>query len=170
MRLINKNVVEACFPLHEGRHDVNGPQGEKSDRRLLFMEWAHWKNFYKVQPLWLVKRYFGDKVCIEDWIKVIEVIFKIGLYFAWLGFYNQMLIFPALFGLFVFLYGIVTMNMKTVNYPGSEVCHNETMKSTVLCPECPENCDFRSELETNPEQYFNIRFISGVWAPPVSSI
>ena len=34
VRLINKNVVEACFPLHEGRHDVNGPQGEKSDRRV----------------------------------------------------------------------------------------------------------------------------------------
>ena len=65
VRLINKNVVEACFPLHEGRHDVNGPQGEKSDRRLLFMEWAHWKNFYKVQPLWLVKRYFGDKVLLR---------------------------------------------------------------------------------------------------------
>ena len=30
--------------------------------KLLFMEWAHWKNFYKQQPLWLVKRYFGDKV------------------------------------------------------------------------------------------------------------
>ena len=30
--------------------------------QLLFMEWAHWKNFYKQQPLWLVKRYFGDKV------------------------------------------------------------------------------------------------------------
>ena len=71
-------------------------------------------------------------------------IFKIGLYFAWLGFYNQMLIFPALFGLFVFLYGIITVNMKTFNFAGSEVCHNETMKSTILCPECPENCDFRS--------------------------
>ena len=31
---MNKRVVEACFPLHEGRHDVNGPQGEKSDRRV----------------------------------------------------------------------------------------------------------------------------------------
>ena len=29
------------------------------------MEWAHWKNFYKQQPLWLVKRYFGDKVEIS---------------------------------------------------------------------------------------------------------
>ena len=91
----------------------------------------------------MVTRYY----CGLDRNDINDVIFKIGLYFAWLGFYNQMLIFPALFGLFVFLYGIVTMNMKTVNYPGSEVCHNETMKSTVLCPECPENCDFRSELE-----------------------
>ena len=114
----------------------------------------------------MVTRYY----CGLDRNDINDVIFKIGLYFAWLGFYNQMLIFPALFGLFVFLYGIVTMNMKTVNYPGSEVCHNETMKSTVLCPECPENCDFRSELEINLELSVFIRLISGVWAPPVSSI
>ena len=34
MRLMNKNVYEACFPLHEGRYDRDGPQGEKSDRRV----------------------------------------------------------------------------------------------------------------------------------------
>ena len=34
VRLMNKNVYEACFPLHEGRHDRDGPQGEKSDRRV----------------------------------------------------------------------------------------------------------------------------------------
>ena len=33
VRLMNKNVYEACFPLHEGRYDRDGPQGEKSDRR-----------------------------------------------------------------------------------------------------------------------------------------
>ena len=81
VRLMNKNVYEACFPLHEGRHDRDGPQGEKSDRRvrlgsvltpdrlyiklsqLLYLQWAKWTNFYKRQPLWLIKRYFGDKVC-----------------------------------------------------------------------------------------------------------
>ena len=30
--------------------------------QLLFLEWAHPRNFYKKQPLWLIKRYFGDKV------------------------------------------------------------------------------------------------------------
>ena len=34
VRLMNKNVYEACFPLHEGRYDRDGPQGEKSDRRV----------------------------------------------------------------------------------------------------------------------------------------
>ena len=95
---------KACFPLHEGRYDQDGPQGEKSDRRLLFLEWAHWRNFYKEQPLWLIKRYFGD---------------KIGLYFAWLGFYNKMLVFPALFGVFVFLYGVITVNMPRYNISGN---------------------------------------------------
>ena len=32
--------------------------------QLLFLEWAHPRNFYKKQPLWLIKRYFGDKVFI----------------------------------------------------------------------------------------------------------
>ena len=34
MRLVNKNVYKATFPLHEGRYDKDGPQGEKSDRRV----------------------------------------------------------------------------------------------------------------------------------------
>ena len=34
VRLMNKGVFKACFPLHEGRHDADGPQGEKSDRRV----------------------------------------------------------------------------------------------------------------------------------------
>ncbi len=42
--------------------------------QLLYMEWATPKKWYKKQPLWLIKNYFGV---------------KIGLYFAWLGFYTQ---------------------------------------------------------------------------------
>ena len=34
VRLMNKQVYKSCFPLHEGRHDQDGPQGEKSDRRV----------------------------------------------------------------------------------------------------------------------------------------
>lgn len=49
----------------------------------------------------LNRRYFGE---------------KIGLYFAWLGWYTGML-FPAAFiGLFVFLYGIITLDHCQVRY------------------------------------------------------
>jgi anoctamin-6 len=41
------------------------------------LEWATLKAWYKKQPLWLIKNYFGV---------------KIGLYFAWLGFYTQVTI------------------------------------------------------------------------------
>ena len=46
------------------------------------------------------------------------MIFQIGLYFAWLGFYNQLLIFPAIFGVLVFLFGAVTVNNWNVNFAG----------------------------------------------------
>ncbi|GAB0189768.1 anoctamin-3 [Grus japonensis] len=45
------------------------------------------------------QRYFGE---------------KIGLYFAWLGWYTGMLIPAALVGLFVFLYGLFTMDSSQV--------------------------------------------------------
>ena len=36
--------------------------------QLLYLQWAKWTNFYKRQPLWLVKRYFGDKVSLVSLI------------------------------------------------------------------------------------------------------
>ena len=63
--------------------------------QILYQEWASFWKFYKRQPLWLVKRYFGDKV---------------GLYFAWLGFYTTFLIPPSICGIAVFVYGLLTLN------------------------------------------------------------
>ena len=74
---------------------VRGQQGDtKFDLtcfglpQLLYHHWASFSNWYKRQPLWLIRRYFGD---------------QIGLYFTWLGFYNTMLIPAAVFGLIIFL-------------------------------------------------------------------
>ena len=69
--------------------------------QILFTEWASPWAMFKIQPLWLIKRYFGDKV---------------GLYFAWLGFYTLMLIVPAFAGWFVVGYGALTLNSDW-NYP-----------------------------------------------------
>lgn len=66
--------------------------------QLLYLEWANLKKWYKKQPLWLIKNYFGV---------------KIGLYFAWLGFYTQMLVIPAFVGLFCFIYGCVTISSSS---------------------------------------------------------
>ena len=42
--------------------------------QILYLEWAKWRNWYRKQPLWLIKKYFGV---------------KLGLYFAWMGLYTQ---------------------------------------------------------------------------------
>lgn len=60
----------------------------------------------KKQPLWLIRRYFGEKVA---------------LYFAWLGFYTKALYPPAIVGLICFLYGLLTMNGDD-NIPSQEIC------------------------------------------------
>ena len=69
--------------------------------QILYMEWARPCTWFKKQPLWLIKRYFGDKV---------------GLYFAWLGFYTTMLIPPAIAGVLVVLYGLLTVDSDN-NHP-----------------------------------------------------
>lgn len=61
---------------------------------------------YKKQPLWLIRRYFGEKVA---------------LYFAWLGFYTRSLYPPAVVGLLCFIYGLGSMDGED-NIPSKEIC------------------------------------------------
>ena len=41
-----------------------------------------------------------------------------GLYFAWLGFYNQMLVIPSIVGIFIFIYGLATAYVDSFNVAG----------------------------------------------------
>ena len=50
-----------------------------------------WTKFFKYQPLWKVRNYFGE---------------KIALYFAWSGTLISTLWIPTLFGICVFIYGL----------------------------------------------------------------
>lgn len=70
-----------------------------SGRNLLYTEWASLWKLLQLQPLDAVRDYFGV---------------KIGLYFAWLGFYTNLLILPSIFGLFVFLYGVFSLQEDVV--------------------------------------------------------
>ncbi|KAM4734716.1 anoctamin-3 isoform 4-T4 [Anableps anableps] len=121
-RLLGNNTYEAAFPPHEGGYKSRHPiktHGAQNHRHLLYERWARWGIWYKYQPLDLIRRYFGE---------------KIGLYFAWLGWYTGMLIPAAFVGVFVFLYGLFTMDSSQVS---KEICEANT---TIMCPMCEETC------------------------------
>uniref|UniRef100_A0A8C1WXE5 Anoctamin n=1 Tax=Cyprinus carpio TaxID=7962 RepID=A0A8C1WXE5_CYPCA len=90
--------------------------------QILYEQWASYSIFYKYQPIGLVRKYFGEKV---------------GLYFAWLGVYTQMLIPAAIVGVIVFLYGCATVDN---NIPSMEVC--DERNNITMCPMCDRACSY----------------------------
>ncbi|XP_039647907.1 anoctamin-4-like isoform X3 [Perca fluviatilis] len=123
-RLLSNSSYEAAFPLHEGSyHSKNSirTHGAENHRHLLYECWAWWGVWYKYQPLDLIRRYFGE---------------KIGLYFAWLGWYTGMLFPAALVGLLVFLYGLFTLEHCQVS---KEICQ---ATDVIMCPICDQYCPY----------------------------
>ncbi|CAL8263298.1 unnamed protein product [Merluccius merluccius] len=118
--LLCSGIYTAAYPLHDG--DVSGEHAEPNDRKLLYEEWASYSVFYKYQPIGLVRKYFGE---------------KIGLYFAWLGLYTQMLIPASVVGVIVFLYGCATVDD---NIPSMEICHPKS--NITMCPLCDKACSY----------------------------
>ena len=131
---MNNSVYEAAFPLHEGRYDKDGPQGEKSDRRVSMAYFLLWVNI--VFSFCILSGLIGQTGIRNNLSgssrDTLEIRYsfayirrglylcycQIGLYFAWLGFYNQLLIMPAVFGFLVFLYGALTVMNWDINYAG----------------------------------------------------
>uniref|UniRef100_A0A3Q1EDS5 Anoctamin n=1 Tax=Acanthochromis polyacanthus TaxID=80966 RepID=A0A3Q1EDS5_9TELE len=122
--------------------------------QLLYEEWANYSVFYKYQPIGLVRKYFGE---------------KIGLYFAWLGLYTQMLIPASVVGVIVFLYGCATVDD---NIPSMEICHPKN--NITMCPLCDRVCSYwklstacgtarASHLFDNPTTVFFSIFMA-LWA------
>ncbi|XP_035988284.1 anoctamin-2b isoform X4 [Fundulus heteroclitus] len=152
--LIAKGAYDSAFPLHDGDFKVTGHLEERNDRQVLFEEWARYSAFYKYQPIDLVRKYFGE---------------KIGLYFAWLGVYTQLLIPASIVGIIVFGYGVATVD---TNIPSLEMC-DERLNFT-MCPLCDGACDYwhlstacgtarASHLFDNPATVFFAIFMS-LWA------
>uniref|UniRef100_A0A667ZF74 Anoctamin n=1 Tax=Myripristis murdjan TaxID=586833 RepID=A0A667ZF74_9TELE len=123
-------------------------------KSLLYEEWASYSVFYKYQPIGLVRKYFGE---------------KIGLYFAWLGLYTQMLIPASVVGVIVFLYGCATVDD---NIPSMEICHPKN--NITMCPLCDQACSYwklstacgtarASHLFDNPATVFFSIFMA-LWA------
>ncbi|KAK4829403.1 hypothetical protein QYF61_003884 [Mycteria americana] len=124
-KLLDTGIYKAAFPLHDSsfRHlstDPNCP----SERYLLYREWAHPKNIFKLQPLDFIRKYYGE---------------KIGIYFAWLGFYTNMLIVAAVVGVGCFLYGCLTKDNCTWS---QEVCDPNIGGNIIMCPQCDKVCTY----------------------------
>nr|XP_008015675.2 anoctamin-1 isoform X2 [Chlorocebus sabaeus] len=150
--LLANGVYAAAYPLHDG--DYEGENVEFNDRKLLYEEWACYGVFYKYQPINLVRKYFGE---------------KIGLYFAWLGVYTQMLIPASIVGIIVFLYGCATVDE---NIPSMEMC--DQRQNITMCPLCDKTCSYwkmssacatarASHLFDNPATVFFSVFMA-LWA------
>nr|XP_004553295.2 anoctamin-1 [Maylandia zebra] len=120
--LLARGVYVAAFPLHDGSFTRRGGKDQRNDRQLLHEEWANYGVMHKYQPVDLIRKYFGE---------------QIGLYFAWLGVYTQLLIPPSVLGIIVFLYGILTVD---TNVPSQETC-NDSLNIT-MCPLCDGVCDY----------------------------
>lgn len=126
-KLVSSGIYKAAFPLHDC--NFSSPSEDLScpnERYLLYREWAHPRSIYKKQPLDLIRKYYGE---------------KIGIYFAWLGYYTQMLLLAAIVGVACFLYGYFTQNNCTWS---KEVCDPDIGGQIIMCPQCDKECPFWS--------------------------
>ncbi|KAM4619256.1 anoctamin-5 [Polymixia lowei] len=124
-RLLNNGTYTSAFPLHDSRYwtksrDLNC----ESERYNLYKNWARFICFFKEQPLNLIRKYYGE---------------KIGVYFAWLGFYTEMLFFAAVVGVICFVYGLLTYDE---NVWSKEICSEEIGGNIVMCPLCDKKCGY----------------------------
>ena len=129
-KLIHEQSYVAAYPLHPGPEEC--PEGERptNSRQKLRREWARFGRWFKFQPYDAIKDYFGT---------------EIGLYFSWLGFYTAMLVPAAIFGLVVFLYGIINArNFK----PVQDVCNKTNEKLFYMCPLCDSQCPYWSLISS----------------------
>ncbi|XP_066556905.1 anoctamin-5 isoform X3 [Amia ocellicauda] len=122
-RLLSNGTYTSVFPLHDCRYwkRARDPACE-NERYTLYRQWARFTCFYKEQPLNLIRKYYGE---------------KIGIYFAWLGFYTEMLFFAAIVGLICFLYGAFTYHD---NVSSQEICNDAG--NITMCPLCDKKCSF----------------------------
>uniref|UniRef100_A0A673X0P4 Anoctamin n=1 Tax=Salmo trutta TaxID=8032 RepID=A0A673X0P4_SALTR len=158
---INLFIHKVTAPLHP-KVEPNRPQNSSImmlfypllSHQILYEEWASYSVFYKYQPIGLIRKYFGE---------------KIGLYFAWLGVYTQMLIPAAIVGVIVFLYGCATVDN---DIPSMEIC--DPRNNITMCPLCDRACSYwklktacgtarASHLFDNPATVFFSIFMA-LWA------
>ncbi|XP_041416945.1 anoctamin-5 isoform X2 [Xenopus laevis] len=134
-RLLSNGSYLDAFPLHDSQYCKKTDE-KNCERYTLYTHWAKFTHFYKEQPLDLIRKYYGE---------------KIGIYFAWLGFYTEMLFYAAVVGFFCFLYGCITMDDSISS---KEICDPNIGGQIIMCPLCDKRCEFwRLNTTCEPSQY-----------------
>uniref|UniRef100_A0A8C2ICI8 Anoctamin n=1 Tax=Cyprinus carpio TaxID=7962 RepID=A0A8C2ICI8_CYPCA len=124
-RLLNNGTYTSAYPLHDCKYWKKAQDMQcESERYHLYKYWAGFLCFYKEQPLNLIKKYYGE---------------KIGIYFAWLGFYTEMLFFAAVMGVICFVYGVLSYED---NITSKEICDPDIGGMIVMCPLCDKKCSY----------------------------
>ncbi|XP_040183837.1 anoctamin-5 isoform X2 [Rana temporaria] len=139
-KLLNNGTYNSAFPLHDCQYWKKSEDPKcVNERYTLYTHWARFGKFYKEQPLDLIRKYYGE---------------KIGIYFAWLGFYTEMLFFAAVVGFFCFLYGWITMDDSISS---KEICDKAIGGQIIMCPLCDQRCEFwRLNTTCEPSQYSHL--------------
>ncbi|XP_058237542.1 anoctamin-5b isoform X1 [Hemibagrus wyckioides] len=124
-RLLSNGTYTSAYPLHDCRYWKRSKDAQcESERFHLYKYWARFLCFYKEQPLNLIRKYYGE---------------KIGIYFAWLGFYTEMLFFAAVMGVICFVYGLLSYDD---NITSKEICDPNIGGTIVMCPLCDKKCTY----------------------------
>ncbi|KAM9301566.1 anoctamin-5 [Gastrophryne carolinensis] len=139
-KLINTGTYNSAYPLHDCQYWKKSEEKKcVSERFTLYNYWARFGVFYKEQPLDLIRKYYGE---------------KIGIYFAWLGFYTEMLFLAAVVGLICFIYGACTMDESLSS---KEICDKDIGGQIIMCPLCDQRCEFwRLNSTCEPSQYSHL--------------
>ncbi|XP_064396523.1 anoctamin-7-like isoform X2 [Halichondria panicea] len=130
LRLTQNKTISTAYPLHESSYKFkkDDDPATMTDRQFLKSQWSSGWAWYKKQPLDQIRRYFGE---------------KIGIYFAWLGFYTMWLLPASLVGLIVFIYGLSTINtIDFRNAIANATCDNNNRYDLYMCPRCDRRCAF----------------------------
>ncbi|KAI3380610.1 hypothetical protein SNEBB_011198 [Seison nebaliae] len=113
-QMLSQKMLLAAYAPHEQVDDF------QTDRYFLSKNWGNLRKIITVQPVNVIRRYFGEKLTF---------------YFVWLNFYGNMLIPAALSGLIVVLYGLTSLHKSE---DVKSICHD--MAKTVMCPICDRGC------------------------------
>ncbi|UJR13801.1 hypothetical protein I4U23_000811 [Adineta vaga] len=98
-------------------HEEYKKNSRENTRKLLYLYWAQIKHIFKIQPIELIRAYFGE---------------NIALYFVFLGWYTFMLLLPSIIGCFVVVYSIINVFF---DIPTLETCNGVSISMEYLCPQ-----------------------------------